>query len=454
MTVNYDQDINPPTDPTREGYTFNGWDPNIPETMPEEDLLLTALWEINQYTLSFDRAGGSAVPSITADFGAPIDPPTDPIREGYTFSGWDPNIPNTMPAHDLELTALWEINQYTLTFDSDGGSHVSSITENYQTPLIPPDDPVKEDYTFVGWFENPDRTSPYTFDLMPAFNQTLYALWQPASMSPMVFVGDAEHTYTIPIGLSDSATAQVQGGYYMATTETTYELWYEVRIWAESNGYSFQNPGREGNNGAHGAQPTISRTEPVTSISWRDTVVWLNALSEMTGLSPVYRTSHGPIIRDSRDANGSVVDAALQTDNNGYRLPTSDEWEMAARWTNDTTSTHGSILRSGRYWTPGDYASGATADYNHESETSLVAWYAPNSNMRTNPNGTKTPNALGIYDMNGNVWEWTFTPSGANRILRGGSYLYTANAIVVSFVADGNAYGTDMTSGFRITRNP
>ena len=130
----------------------------------------------------------------------------------------------------------------------------------------------------------------------------------------------------------------------LVTTQTTYELWYEVRVWAEAHGYHFQNQGREGHDGTIGSAPTAAKLEPVTTVSWRDTIVWLNPLSEMSGYNPVYRTSGGAIIKDSRNANAVVVDAAVQTSNNGYRLPTRNEWEMAARWKNDTESTDDSIL--------------------------------------------------------------------------------------------------------------
>jgi formylglycine-generating enzyme required for sulfatase activity len=125
----------------------------------------------------------------------------------------------------------------------------------------------------------------------------------------------------------------------------------------------------------------------------------------MTGLNPVYRTASDVIIKDSRDANASVVDAAVQTNNNGYRLPTSMEWEMAARWRN--TSGDGSILVGGRYWTPGSYASGATATIitKQQREQSHGTNGAPGGNF-TRPVGQLLPNHLGIYDMSGNVWEW------------------------------------------------
>lgn len=99
--------ITAPADPTREGYTFISWDKAIPATMPAENMTLTAQWRINQYTITFDTDGGSAIAPITQDYGTAITAPAAPTKTGYTFAGWDRAIPATMPAEDLTLTAHW-----------------------------------------------------------------------------------------------------------------------------------------------------------------------------------------------------------------------------------------------------------------------------------------------------------------------------------------------------------
>ena len=122
ITQDYDTAITAPADPTREGYTFIGWDKEIPTTMLAENMTVTAQWVINRYTITFDTAGGSKIAPITQDYGTAITAPADPTREGYTFIGWDTEIPTTMPAENMTVTAQWEINQYTITFDTAGGS--------------------------------------------------------------------------------------------------------------------------------------------------------------------------------------------------------------------------------------------------------------------------------------------------------------------------------------------
>ena len=76
--------------------------------MPAEDLTVTAQWRINQYTIAFDTDGGSAIAPITQDYGTQITAPADPTREGYTFIGWDKAIPATMPAESITITAQWK----------------------------------------------------------------------------------------------------------------------------------------------------------------------------------------------------------------------------------------------------------------------------------------------------------------------------------------------------------
>ena len=171
ITQDYGTAITAPADPTREGYTFIGWDRDIPEIMPAENITVTAQWEINRYTITFDTAGGSEIAPITQDYGTNIAVPADPTREGYTFIGWDREIPETVPAENMTVTALWEINRYTITFDTNGGSEIAPITQDYGTEITAPADPTREGYTFIGW----DRDIPVT---MPAENMTLKARWR------------------------------------------------------------------------------------------------------------------------------------------------------------------------------------------------------------------------------------------------------------------------------------
>jgi formylglycine-generating enzyme required for sulfatase activity len=285
----------------------------------------------------------------------------------------------------------------------------------------------------------------------------------------------AKTTFT---GTTDASQATVANGYLIAETEVTYELWNAVKTWATVGdggtvhtgeaSYTFANVGTKGDNGARTIQ------DPVTTINWRDAMVWTNALTEYfnaqnaTSYAVVYTSDAGYTtpIRSSADgafgasvnypSPGSFDDPYINANAKGFRLPTSDEWELAARYINDANSD-GDIMDAGEYY-PGSYASGATAAYTDATATGLVSWYSGNSSSSTHPAATKTVNALGLYDMSGNVWEWDYDwhPSwvGAYRVGRGGSWNLTANFMQVGYVNFDYPFFESNDIGFRPARTP
>ena len=118
-----------------------------------------AKWEINQYTVTVKPENGKADITITQDYGTPITAPTL-TREGYQFNGWDKAIPATMPAENMTITAKWKVNSYTITFDTAGGSEIAPITQDYGTAIVAPADPTREGYTFIGWDMEIPTTMP------------------------------------------------------------------------------------------------------------------------------------------------------------------------------------------------------------------------------------------------------------------------------------------------------
>ena len=170
ITQDYNSAITAPTAPTKTGYTFAGWVPAIPETVPAENMSFKAQWTINQYTLTFDADNGTEATVITQDFNTKFETPAAPTKTGYTFAGWDSEVPETIPAENKNFKALWTINQYTFSFDSDGGSDVAAITQNYGTKIETPAAPTKTGYTFAGW----DNEIPET---MPAESMSFKAQW-------------------------------------------------------------------------------------------------------------------------------------------------------------------------------------------------------------------------------------------------------------------------------------
>ena len=159
------------------GYTFGGWNKadgtawDYASDKVTDNITLYAKWAANTYTITFDTAGGSEIAPITQDYGTQIAAPANPTRKGYTFKGWDKEIPETMPAENITVKAQWEINQYTIAFDTAGGNEIAPITQDYDTAITAPADPTREGYTFIGW----DMEIPAT---MPAENITLKAKWK------------------------------------------------------------------------------------------------------------------------------------------------------------------------------------------------------------------------------------------------------------------------------------
>lgn len=131
------------------------------------------------FTVTFDTDGGSPVSSLTINENDSINNVTAPTKEGYTFSGWTLNGSDyslsTKVTEDITLKAKWNVNSYTITFDSDGGSAVSNITKDYGKTVTAPEAPVKEGYHFVAWLLN---GAPYTFTTMPSANINLVASWE------------------------------------------------------------------------------------------------------------------------------------------------------------------------------------------------------------------------------------------------------------------------------------
>ena len=168
----------PYEEPIREGYYFRGWykDADCTQMWDFDDpipgnMTLYAGWDILSYVIRVRLENGEQDIIINQNYGTPVTVPDDPTREGYTFIGWDIPFPAKMPAKITTITAQWTINQYTITFDTAGGSKIAPITQDYGTSITAPANPTREGYTFMGW----DKAIPAT---MPAENITITAQWE------------------------------------------------------------------------------------------------------------------------------------------------------------------------------------------------------------------------------------------------------------------------------------
>ncbi len=183
--------VTPEVDPTREGYTFNGWLDNtgaaLPATMPAGNLVAIAQWTINQYTVTYAETYETAIDAQTADYGADVTAVEDPVRTGYTFNGWvwtntdtgaTVAAPSKIPAYNVTATAQWTINQYTVTYADTYETAIAAQTGDFGADVTAVADPVRTGYTFNGWAwadaEGNTIEAPAT---IPAYNVTATAQW-------------------------------------------------------------------------------------------------------------------------------------------------------------------------------------------------------------------------------------------------------------------------------------
>ncbi len=204
----------------------------------------------------------------------------------------------------------------------------------------------------------------------------------------------------VPAGIAPGGTLDVPGAlrvetpFWLGRTEVTRGLYRSVARGAAAMGYELD---------AGIIRPDEGDDVPVEGISWAGAVVWCNLLSELCSLEPVYRAPgpESPAVKRVSEClalcAGPSPSLVRDSRAKGFRLPESAEWELAARY------------RDGTEWTSGTWPSGGIAGWEELSRDDLVAWFDRDGPAAA---ASLASNALGIYDMSGNVWEWCFDAFG------------------------------------------
>lgn len=189
-TLSYGTSITMPEAPVREGHTFSGWDIHI-DVMPAGDVTVYGTFSVNKYLITFE-IDGEVILSDSLEYGSIIVVPETPVREGYTFSGWDIQ-PDVMPAGNVAIYGTFFVNKYLVTFVIDG-EVISSDSLEYGATIIVPESPEREGHTFNGWGEIAETVPASDLTYNGTYTVNVYRIYY--------YVGD-EIVYTCEVAYGD-----------------------------------------------------------------------------------------------------------------------------------------------------------------------------------------------------------------------------------------------------------
>lgn len=193
VKVEYGDAVTAIVAPDKEGYTFDGWQ-GLPQTMPAKNITVVGSYSINQYEVVFYGEDGEVISKQMLEYNSPITVPEVPQKEGYTFDGWNAEVASVVPAYNLEYTATYKVNSYTVKFVDEDGTVYQTATLPYGSPIEIPEVADKEGLEFAGWTPSVDAT-------VPASDVVYTAEWRiPASVGGIASESGKVEYYT-PSGI-------------------------------------------------------------------------------------------------------------------------------------------------------------------------------------------------------------------------------------------------------------
>ena len=266
------QKADKPADPTREGYTFDGWYTEKGYTNPYDfatpvtnALTLYAKWTINQYTITFKPENGDEDTTITQDYDTPVTAPANPTRTGYTFAGWDREIPATMPAENMTVTAQWTA---VGSNSSGGGSSSGGSSREDWEPSYAVSTPGKtENGTVSVNPKNAGQGDRVTLTVKPDPGhvlETLTVLDSKGKALPLTDKGGGMFTFTMPNGQVEVKAvfaAEVKTASFRDVPVDAY--YYDAVKWAAEKGITTGQA-----DGLFGSDRSCTRAQIITFL-WR-----------------------------------------------------------------------------------------------------------------------------------------------------------------------------------------
>ena len=212
-TYKYGEAVTLREKPSKEGYTFNGWSYEAGFNMPAEDVVIEGSYQINSYTVTYKVDGEQFGEQETYEFNELVQLRSEPTKEGYTFSHWNRSSEFSMPAKDVVIEGNFKINSYTVTYKVDGSQYGSTETYEYGSAVVLREEPKKEGYTFSGW----DHEDNF---MMPADDVVIEGTYQ-------------INSYTVTYKVDGEVNGEVE----------TYEYGAEVTLRGEpvKEGYTFSH---------------------------------------------------------------------------------------------------------------------------------------------------------------------------------------------------------------------